>query len=73
MCYVSYVVPLTLQNQPKDVAHLFPFIGPEERMSEVGEYYQQIHRALVEVHNTQQDSQSSQQAVEKLVKLVKER
>jgi len=42
-------------------------------MSEVGEYYQQIHRALVEVHNTQQDSQPSQQAVEKLIKLVKER
>ena len=65
--------PTCLQTQQKDVAYLFPFIGPEESGSELGKLYQQIHKVLVEVHNTQQDSQSSQLAIASLIRLTEER
>ena len=62
-----------LQSKSKDVAHLFPFIDPEESTGEIGEFYQQIVKILVEVHNTQQESEFSLQAIDRLISLTKER
>ena len=63
----------TFQDQPKDEAHLFPFLCPEESASELGAFYQQIHSLLVEVHNTQVDAQRNQKAINQLVSLAQER
>ena len=61
----------TLQKQSKDVAHPISFIGigPKESTGELGEFYQEIHKILEEVHNTQ----CSQLAIDKLISLAKER
>lgn len=56
-----------------NVAHLFPFIGSEESASEIGKFYHQIQKILVDVHNTQKDGHSSQKAIGKLITLTKER
>ena len=69
----SVSIPYALQHQPKDVAHLFPFIGPEESSSEIRKFYRQIHKILIEVHNTQNNSHSSQHAIGRLITLTKER
>ena len=58
----------TIQNQPKDEAHLFPFLRPGSA-SELGEFYLQIQNILVEVHN----KQCSHESVSKLITLAKER
>lgn len=63
----------TLQNQPKDEAHLFPFICAKDSASELGQFYLQIRNILVEIHNTQKKSQCSQEFIDQLVSLAKER
>lgn len=63
----------TFQDQPKDEAHLFPFLRPEESASELGAFYQQIRSLLVEVHNTQMEAQRNQKAINQLVSLAQER
>ena len=68
-----YIYIYSFQDQPKDEAHLFPFLRPEESASDLGAFYQQIHSILVVVHNTQMDAQSSQEAIKRLVSLAQER
>ena len=68
-----YIYIYIFQDQPKDEAHLFPFLRPEESASDLGAFYQQIHSILVVVHNTQMDAQSSQEAIKRLVSLAQER
>lgn len=59
-----------LQSQHSKIeAHLFPFIGPEEKSSELGHFYQQIFKTLVSVNN----NRASQESIDELVMLAKQR
>ena len=71
--YDSGCSSYSVQNQPKDEAHLFPFIHPEKNVSDLGEFYQQIHEILVEVHSMSMKSQRSQKSINALVSLAQER